>query len=90
MRDQWLFSPASRGKVSGALDGGSLIVTVGDAFTKGMAEKLQEPISKTAAQLLGKPVRVRFTVRGDASSADGFDQLKMLGQTYPDIVHIED
>ena len=88
--DQWLFSPASRGKVSGALDGGSLIITVADAFTKGMAEKLQEPISRTAAQLLGKPVRVRFTVRGEASSADGFDQLKMLGQTYPDIVHIQD
>ena len=91
LRDQWLFAPESRGRVSGVLDGGCLRVTVGDAFTRGSMEKIKDAITQAASQLLGSPVRLVLAIRGEASDgADAFDELLKLGKAHPDIVHIQD
>ena len=90
-RDQWLFKPESGGTVSGVLDGGHLRILAANAFTRGSLEKIKDPIARAASQLLGKPVRVLFAVRGEAAGgADAFDELLKLGRAHPDIVHIED
>ena len=91
-RDQWLFKPESGGNVSGVLDGGNLRIMAANAFTRGSLEKIRDPITRAASQLLGRPVRVLFAVRGtDASGGtDAFDRLLQLGKDHPDIVHIQD
>ena len=91
MRDQWLFAPESGERVSGMLDGDCLRICAGDSFTRGSVEKIKEPIARAASQLLGRPVRLALTVRGEASGgADAFDRLLQLGKAHPDIVHIQD
>ncbi len=91
-RDQWMFRPEARTRVLGRLDGSILRVNACDVFTKGMAEKLADPIVRTAQELHGSPLRVVFTVgeekTGDAS--DAFAQLIMRAQEHPDIVHIKE
>ena len=91
LRDQWLFAPESRGRVSGVLDGDCLRICAGDAFTRGSVEKIKDLIARAASQLLGRPVRLAVAVRGEASGgADAFDRLLKLGREHPDIVHIQD
>lgn len=84
------------GPVTGTLQGDTLLLTARDAgFTLKRISQPQvlEQVSRTAAGLLGRPVRVKVAAAGQSTAAGGedpFQQLLDFSAQHENIIRIED